>query len=104
MTEIEDILTLQVFEYIKDYIQEHEQLSPTYREIAEGCYMATSTMTQHLVRLEMKEWIIREYKIPRSIRLGKRVPTDEQLQKMKKIDQKKAIEEAAKLMKKAASE
>lgn len=103
MTEIDDINTLQVFEYIQDYLQEHELLPPTYREIAEGCYMATSTMAQHLVRLEMKEWIIREYKIARSVRLGKNAPTDEQLQKMKATAIKK-MEEKTRTKKKAASE
>jgi SOS-response transcriptional repressor LexA len=105
MTEIEDLLTLQVFEYIKDYLQEQEQLSPTYREIAEGSLMAMSTMAQHLVRLESKEWIIREYKLPRSIRLGKNAPTDKQLQKMKEVAQKKALEATRKAaLKKVVSE
>jgi SOS-response transcriptional repressor LexA len=83
VTTIENKFRIQIFEYIRNYLQEHEHLSPTYREIADGCYMATSTMAQHLVHLEAREWIIREYNIPRSIRLGKNAPSEAQLEKIK---------------------
>lgn len=89
MTEIEDKLRIQIFEYIRDYLHDHEQLSPTYREIADGCFMATSTMAQHLAHLEAREWIIREYNIPRSIRLGKNAPSHVRLERMKAVIEKK---------------
>lgn len=92
MTEIEDKFRVQIFEYIRDYLREHEQLPPTQREIAEGCFMAPSTMAQHLAHLEAREWIIREYNIPRSIRLGKNAPSDKQLEKLKVELEKKELE------------
>ena len=96
MTDIEDKFRIQIFEYIRDYLREHEQLSPTYREIADGCFMATSTIAQHLAHLEAREWIIREYKIPRSIRLGKHAPGDKQLERLKAAMQKKEAEATSK--------
>lgn len=83
MTEHEDKFKVQIFEFIRDYLREHEQLSPTQREIADACFMAPSTMALHLAHLEAREWIIRDYNIPRSIRLGKNAPNDEQLKKIK---------------------
>jgi hypothetical protein len=53
-------------------------------------------MAQHLVHLEAREWIIREYNIPRSIRLGKNAPSEAQLEKIKaELDEKAAQKKGA---------
>ncbi len=67
-------LTQKIYEYIRDYIQEHENLSPTLREIAEGCHMHHTSLLRHLDKLEAKEWIIREIGRARTIRLGRNAP------------------------------
>ncbi len=57
-----------VYDFIKDYIQEHAY-PPTLREIARGCYISTSGVTRHLDRLEQKGKIYREPGRARGIRL-----------------------------------
>lgn len=67
-------LTVQIYRYIHDYIHEHENLSPTLREIAQGCAMHHTSVLRHLDKLEAKEWIIREIGLSRTIRLGRQAP------------------------------
>jgi SOS-response transcriptional repressor LexA len=72
MTEMEP-LTLAVYEYITRFLRD-EGFSPSLREIGQGCNMAHTTLYSHLGILEGKDWIVREYKVPRSIRLGRHAP------------------------------
>jgi hypothetical protein len=64
--------TLLVYEVIRDYIS--RDIHPTYREIAEGCHMATTSILRHVDRLEGMGWIIRKLGMMRSIRLGPNGP------------------------------
>ena len=72
MTEM-DPLTRDVYDYIVWYLKEHNY-SPALREIGKGCSVAHTTVITHLARLEGKDWIVREYGVPRSIRLGEHAP------------------------------
>lgn len=65
--------TLRVYEYVRDYLRLN-RLSPTLREIADHCYLAHSTASFKLSKLEAKGWIMRELNMPRSIRLGEQAP------------------------------
>jgi len=68
-----DPITRTVYEFIRDYLRD-KRISPTQREIGEGCHIAhTSTLT-HLARLEGMAWIERDHNVPRSIRLGELAP------------------------------
>jgi DNA-binding MarR family transcriptional regulator len=64
---------MQIYEFIRDFIDENE-FAPSLRDIASGCYMAQSTVTYRLAKLEAKGWIVREFGIARSIRLGEYAP------------------------------
>lgn len=77
MTELLDLQTLMVFRFVRDFIRQ-QGMGPSHREIAQGTYMAATTMVIHLTRLEMRAWLYRDYNIPRSVRLGDCAPTDEQ--------------------------
>ncbi len=77
MSQLNDETRQQVYEYIRDSIRERH-LNPTVREIAKGCYLAPSTVLPYLNFLEGKGWIVREYAIPRSIRLGEQAPDYEE--------------------------
>ena len=66
-------LTHDIYEFIVDFIRT-KGFSPSLREIAKGCYVAHSSLYAHLGVLEGKDWIAREFNIPRSIRLGKNAP------------------------------
>jgi DNA-binding MarR family transcriptional regulator len=66
--------TYRVYVFIRDYIAKNESLSPTLREIAEGCHMGHTSILPHLAKLEAMEWIIREIGRARTIRLGSRAP------------------------------
>lgn len=65
--------THTIYEFIRDYLKA-ERRSPAQREIAEGCYLAHTTVLTHLARLEGMGWIEREPNIARSIRLGPLAP------------------------------
>jgi SOS-response transcriptional repressor LexA len=81
LSEHEERRTLEVFQFIRLYL-ERENFSPSLKEIANGCDMSTGNLSGYLGRLEGWEWIIREYKIPRSIRLGKEAPSNEDFAKL----------------------
>jgi repressor LexA len=72
MSEIE-ALTRAIYDFIVGYLRK-KGYSPTLREIGRGCHMAHTTVYSHLGILEGKDWIVREYNVPRSIRLGKLAP------------------------------
>lgn len=72
MTEI-DTLTQGVYDFIVGFIRD-SGYSPTLREIGTGCHMAHTTVYNHLGKLEGKDWVVREYNVPRSIRLGEHAP------------------------------
>ncbi|MGJ3238823.1 MAG: LexA family protein [Anaerolineae bacterium] len=81
MTGSPDAQTLRVFRFVRDYIREHS-IAPSQREIAQGTFMATTTMVLHLTRLEMLRWLYRDYNIPRSIRLDENAPDDTQFEQL----------------------
>ena len=60
--------TEAVYHFIVAYIQEHG-ISPSQREIAEGCYLVRSSVLRHLDKLEAWGRIIRDPNKARSIRL-----------------------------------
>ncbi len=61
-------VTLQVYQFIKDYIKDHTH-PPTIREIADGCYLASSSVVHQLDRLEGEGKIFREPHKARGITL-----------------------------------
>lgn len=72
MTEI-DPLTRRVYDYVAQFLKD-KQYSPTLREIGKGCRITHSTVFSLLNRLEGMEWLVREYGVSRSIRLGRKAP------------------------------
>ena len=72
MSEI-DSLTLAIYDFIVAYIRE-KGFAPSLRDIGRGCHLAHTSVYGHLGILEGKGWIAREYKVPRSIRLGEKAP------------------------------
>ncbi len=58
-----------VYEFIRHYIETHEQLSPSIREIADGCYLGLSTAAYYVRELQLQGRIKRERYVARSIRL-----------------------------------
>ena len=58
--------TESVYRFLKAYHAEHRK-SPTMREIAAGCFIATGSVIRHLDRLEMSGRIEREPNQARSI-------------------------------------
>jgi hypothetical protein len=81
--------TLLVFQFIRDFI-EANGFSPSLHQIAKGCKISRGTLTGYMGRLEGWEWIIREYKTPRSIRLGSNAPSKEEF--AKHLEEKKPKE------------
>lgn len=65
--------TKRVFRFIWDALHDRH-LSPTLREIGDGCFIAHTTVSNHLARLEGMGWIERDFNKPRSIRLGPNAP------------------------------
>ncbi len=65
-------VTQRVYDVICEYLE--EDIHPTYREIAERCNMAHTSILRHVDKLEGLGWIIREEAKMRSIRLGPRAP------------------------------
>jgi len=60
--------TEQVYNFIRDYIQEYG-VSPSQRQIAEGCYLSRGGLIRYLDRLEAQQRILRDTGLARSIRL-----------------------------------
>jgi SOS-response transcriptional repressor LexA len=72
-TALSDQRTLQIYACIRDWLL-HKGMSPSLRDIGDECGMSHTSTITHLSRLEGMGWIEREYKIPRSIRLGTNAP------------------------------
>lgn len=81
LSEHEEGRTLDVFQFIRDYI-ELKGFSPALHEISSGCEMSRGNLSSYLGRLEGWGWIVREYGIPRSIRLGEQAPSHEEFMKL----------------------
>ncbi|MBC7815098.1 MAG: hypothetical protein H7175_28330 [Burkholderiales bacterium] len=64
-------LTEEVYRFICQYHKQH-RISPTLREIGDGCSLSVPSVIRHLDILETESRITREPGIPRSI-----VPLDE---------------------------
>jgi repressor LexA len=64
----EHVTTGKVYLFIKDYIKKHTY-PPTLREIGEGCFLGTTSVTRHLHKLELEGRIIREEGRSRGITL-----------------------------------
>lgn len=88
LNEHEEWTTLQVFQYIHDYI-EAKGFSPSLREISNGCLMSRGNLALYLGRLEGWGWIAREYKLPRSIRFGEKAPSKEDFAKLLELKKPK---------------
>lgn len=58
-----------VYDFIAAFIDEHNGLSPTLREIADGCYLSRTAIMRYIDLLEARGYILRDFNIPRSIRL-----------------------------------
>lgn len=71
--DLADVTTLTVYRTIYKYIRE-EGFSPSHEEMAQGSFISKTTLVTHLVRLEAHGWIVREFNIPRSVRLGEFAP------------------------------
>ncbi|MCA0456135.1 MAG: hypothetical protein LCI00_19310 [Chloroflexi bacterium] len=59
--------THEIYQFLWDYYQEHG-FAPTYREIAESCFIAHTGVASHLDRLTRWGWITREEGKARSMR------------------------------------
>jgi SOS-response transcriptional repressor LexA len=81
LSQHEEARTLEVFQFIRDYIEE-KGFSPALHEIGTGCLMSKGNLPSYLGRLEGWGWIVRDYKIPRSIRLGAEAPSKEAFDKL----------------------
>ena len=62
--------TKDVYAFLWQYYQEHG-FAPTYREIAEACFLVYGGVPRHLDRLAGWGWISREEGKARSMRLLK---------------------------------
>jgi SOS-response transcriptional repressor LexA len=62
------VTTQKVYVFVRDYIKAHTH-PPTLREIGEACFLATSSVSRHLDRLEMEGKIRREEGRARGITL-----------------------------------
>lgn len=58
-----------VYRFVQAYIQEHNGLAPSQREIAEGCYINVAYVGRYLDLLEARGRLTRERGQARSIRL-----------------------------------
>lgn len=65
---MESDMTEQIYTFIKDYVQDH-RISPSYREIADACFVSRTTVDKHLSKLEGQGKITRIPNHPRSIGL-----------------------------------
>lgn len=65
-------VTYRIYEIICEYLR--EDIHPTYREIAERCNMAHTSVIRHIDKLEGMGWITREEAKMRTIRLGSESP------------------------------
>jgi DNA-binding MarR family transcriptional regulator len=65
-------VTYRIYEIIYEYMR--QDIHPTYREIAEQCNMAHTSVIRHIDKLEGMGWIIRAEGKMRSIRLGPKAP------------------------------
>jgi SOS-response transcriptional repressor LexA len=81
-------ISLEVYKFIRDYIEE-KGYSPTQREISKACLMSKGNLGVYLGRLEGWGWIVREYKLPRSIRFGEKAPNKEDFAKLLKAKKPK---------------
>jgi DNA-binding MarR family transcriptional regulator len=61
--------TEKVYQFIKQYIGENNGRPPTQREIAEGCYIARSSVQRHLDVLDARGLIVREMGMARGLTL-----------------------------------
>jgi DNA-binding transcriptional regulator YhcF (GntR family) len=59
-----------VLNFIRTYLEENDQLSPSVREIAAGCYISDGTTRRCLDILEAQERIKRHRKKARTIRVA----------------------------------
>jgi DNA-binding MarR family transcriptional regulator len=66
---MENNTTECVYRFILEYMEAHNGLAPSQREIAEACFLVRSAVLRHLDRLEAWARIIREPGKARSIRL-----------------------------------
>jgi SOS-response transcriptional repressor LexA len=64
---MDDSTTELVYIYICTYIEDR-QMSPTYREIAKGCFISKSAVEKQLIQLEAQNRIQRIPGASRSIR------------------------------------
>ncbi|MBN1200630.1 MAG: hypothetical protein JXJ20_02120 [Anaerolineae bacterium] len=48
----------QIFQFIVDYKREHDGLAPTVTEIAKECMLSTSTVSYHLMKLQIERRIL----------------------------------------------
>ena len=68
--------TVSVFHFIRQYLAEHKGVSPSQREIAQGCFISQSTVGHHLELLEVQGWIHRVPGVSRSISLTDKGKTE----------------------------
>ena len=64
--------TRKVYEFIREYIQQHRGLPPTQREIADHCFVARSSIQRHLDILDALGLITREPGTAWGISLGEK--------------------------------
>lgn len=57
-----------ILDYLRNYIAANG-ISPSYREVASGCYTSASNVQRHIATLAAAGYITYEPKTPRSIRL-----------------------------------
>ena len=67
--------TRSIYCFIRAYFDERS-IPPTHREIAEGCFVSSGTVTRHLDRLVIFGYIERLEATTRGLRLTDKRPAD----------------------------
>lgn len=66
---MDNVILEAIYRYIEVYLTRNSGLSPTIREIADGCHFNVSTIVRYLDILEAQGRIQRKANTSRSIRL-----------------------------------
>lgn len=77
--------TQQVYRFIHSFIDDRG-FAPSQREIADGCYMARSSVQRHLDVLEARGFIERELGMARSLSLTDHIPQPNELEAGEGVD------------------
>jgi DNA-binding IclR family transcriptional regulator len=66
-----------IYSFIRDYLEKHDNMAPSVREIADACHLHISTTSRYLAQLERQGLIRRDSAKARSIRLVKKIDLEQ---------------------------